>query len=57
MEQTPKMVRLPVKLNDRLTREAGERTMKTGKRVSANQVIVEILERFFRGERPAAQKR
>ena len=47
MEQTSKMVRLPTKLNDRLTREAGERTMKTGKRVSVNQLIVEILERHY----------
>lgn len=48
MELVPKMLRLPAKLNGQLIREAGERTAKTGQRVSVNQLIVEILEAHFR---------
>ena len=46
-ETRPKMVRLPEALHTKLVREAGEQTAKTGKRVSVNQVIVEILEAYF----------
>ncbi len=48
MNRIPRVIRFPIKLNDRLIREAGERTMKTGKRVSANDVVVRVLEKFFR---------
>lgn len=43
----PKMVRFPEDLHTKMVREAGERTAKTGQRVSVNQVIVEILEAYF----------
>jgi hypothetical protein len=43
----PKMLRLPEALHTKLVIEAGERTAKTGKRVSVNEVIVSILESFF----------
>lgn len=48
MRQHPKMVRLPEDLHTRLVREAGERTAKMGEQVSVNQLIVEILEGYFR---------
>lgn len=54
MASQPKMVRLPVALHTKLVVEAGERTAKTGKRVSVNEVIVSILESYFeplRGKR------
>ncbi len=43
----PKMLRLPEALHTKLVREAGEQTAKTGKQVSVNQVIVDILEAYF----------
>lgn len=43
----PKMLRLPKALHTKLVIEAGERTVKTGKRVSVNEVIVSILENWF----------
>ena len=43
----PKMVRFPVALHTKLVVEAGERTAKTGKRVSVNEVIVSILASYF----------
>jgi hypothetical protein len=43
----PKMVRLPEVLHTKLVVEAGERTARTGKRVSVNEVIVSILESYF----------
>ena len=61
MERHGTMVRLPRDLHARLIREAGERTARTGKQVSVNAVIVDILERFFGEERlarrPPARKR
>ena len=47
MERKPTMLRFPPKLYERLIREAGERAMRTGKRVSVNEVVVDVLERFF----------
>lgn len=41
------MLRLPESLHTKLVRESGEQTAKSGKRVSLNQVIVEILEAYF----------
>jgi len=52
----PKMVRLPDQLHTKLIVEAGERTARTGKRVSVNEVIVSILSAYFeplRGNRSA----
>ncbi len=43
----PKMVRLPEALHTKLVVEAGERTARTGKRVSVNGVIVSILTSYF----------
>jgi hypothetical protein len=43
----PKMVRLPEVLHTKLVVEAGERTARTGKRVSVNEVIVSILTSYF----------
>ena len=43
----PKMVRLPQALHTKLVVEAGERTARTGKRVSVNEVIVSILTSYF----------
>jgi len=43
----PKMVRLPEQLHTRLIVEAGERTARTGKMVSVNEVIVSILSAYF----------
>ena len=42
-----KTIRLPEELHTRLVKEAGERTARTGKRVSVNEVITDILEGFF----------
>lgn len=42
-----KTIRLPEELHTRLVKEAGERTARTGKRVSVNEVITEILEDYF----------
>jgi hypothetical protein len=47
MTTQPKMVRLPEALHTKLVIEAGERTAKTGKRVSVNEVIVSILTSYF----------
>ena len=50
------MLRLPESLHTKLVRESGERTAKTGKRVSLNQLIVEILEAHFAGREKRATK-
>ena len=47
MATRPKMVRFPEALHTKLVVEAGERTARTGKRVSVNEVIVSILESYF----------
>ncbi len=47
MDRKATLLRFPPKLYERLIREAGERTMTTGKRVSVNEVIMEILEDFL----------
>ncbi len=47
MDRKATILRFPPKLYERLIREAGERTMTTGKRVSVNEVIMEILEDFL----------
>ncbi len=47
MDRKATLLRFPPKLYERLTREAGERTMTTGKRVSVNEVIMEILEDYL----------
>ncbi len=47
MDRKATILRFPPKLYERLIREAGERTMKTGKRVSVNEVIMEVLEDFL----------
>lgn len=39
------MLRLPADLHTKLVREAGERTVKTGERVSFNQLVVDVLQR------------
>ena len=41
------MLRMPETLHTRLVKEAGERTTKTGKWMSLNQLMVEILEAYF----------
>ncbi len=41
------MIRLPEALHTKLVKEAGEQTAKTGRRVSLNQVMVDILEAYF----------
>ncbi len=51
MERHGTMVRLPEALHERLVREAGERTARTGRQVSVNALVVDILERFFGAER------
>ena len=56
MERKTALLRFPPKLYDRLIREAGERTMRTGKRVSVTEVIVDILDGFF-AEKDRQQKR
>jgi hypothetical protein len=43
-----KILRLPESLHTQLVRLAGALTTKVGKRVSINQIIVEILERFLK---------
>ncbi len=43
----PKMLRLPEALHAKLVTEAGERTIKAGRWVSVNEVIVSILESYF----------
>ena len=50
MERKATMFRFPFKLHERLTREAGERTMNTGKRVAVNDVVVDVLEEYFAGK-------
>ncbi len=47
MERKSTMLRFPMKLHERLTRESGERRMNTGKRVGINDVVVDILEGYF----------
>jgi hypothetical protein len=47
MASQPKMVRFPSALHTKLVVEAGERTARTGKRVSVNEVIVSILASYF----------
>ncbi len=47
MDRKATILRFPPKLYERLIREAGERTMTTGKRVSVNEVIMEILEGYL----------
>jgi len=47
MDRKATILRFPPKLYERLIREAGERTMRTGKRVSVNEVIMEILEGYL----------
>ncbi len=47
MKRKTALLRFPPKLYERLIREAGERTMRTGKRVSVTEVIVDILDGFF----------
>ncbi len=50
MERKATMLRFPPDLYERLIREAGERTMKTGKRVAVNDVVVDVLKEFFAGK-------
>ncbi len=50
MERRATMFRFSFKLHERLTREAGERTMNTGKRVAVNDVVVDVLEEYFAGK-------
>ena len=60
MERKAFMLRFPPKLYERLIREAGERAMKTGKRVSVTEVVLDILEGFFRekdSQRKGVKKR
>ncbi len=47
MDRKATLLRFPPKLYERLIREAGERTMTTGKRVSVNEVIMEVLEGYL----------
>ncbi len=47
MDRKATILRFPPKLYERLIREAGERAMKTGRRVSVNEVVMEILEDFL----------
>ncbi|MCX5733710.1 MAG: hypothetical protein NTW68_05230 [candidate division NC10 bacterium] len=47
MASQAKMVRFPFALHTKLVVEAGERTARTGKRVSVNEVIVSILASYF----------
>ncbi len=47
MERKTTLLRLPPRLYERLIREGGELTMKKGKRVSVNGLVVEILERHY----------
>ena len=47
MERIPRVIRFPEKLNQHLIREAGERTMKTGKRTTVTDVVIDVLEEHF----------
>ena len=47
MERKATILRFPPKLYERLIREAGERAMRTGRRVSVTEVIMDILQDFF----------
>ncbi len=47
MDRKATILRFPPKLYERVIREAGERAMKTGKRVSVNEVVMEVLEDFL----------
>lgn len=47
MDRKATILRFPPKLYERLIREAGERAMTTGKRVSVNEVIMEVLEGYL----------
>ncbi len=47
MDRKATLLRFPPKLYERLIREAGERAMKTGRRVSVNEVVMEILEDYL----------
>ncbi len=51
------MLRMPESLHTKLVRECGEETARTGKRVSLNQLIVEILEAHFAGREKRTLKR
>ena len=50
MERKATMLRFPPELYERLIREAGERTMKTGKRVAVNDVVVNVIAKYFAGK-------
>jgi hypothetical protein len=41
------MLRFPEALHTRLVIRAGERTAKTGQKISVNQVVIDILEAYF----------
>ena len=43
MDRIPRVIRFPEKLNQRLIREAGERTMKTEKQVAVTDVVSAFL--------------
>ncbi len=47
MDRIPRVIRFPEKLNQRLIREAGERTMKTEKQVAVTDVVIDVLEEYF----------
>ncbi len=47
MDRKATILRFPPKLYERLIREAGERAMKTGRRFSVNEVVMEILEDYL----------
>ncbi len=47
MDRKATLLRFPPKLYERLIREAGERAMRTGKRVSVNEIIMEVLEGYL----------
>ncbi len=47
MDRKATILRFPPKLYERLIREAGERAMTTGKRVSVNEIIMEILKGYL----------
>ncbi len=57
MERKATILRFPLKLYERLIREAGERAMKTGKRVSVTEVVMDILEDFFRDKERKEKRR
>ncbi len=56
MDRKTTILRFPPKLYERLIREAGERTMRTGRRVSVNEVVMEVLESYL-GEKHRKHKR